>query len=285
VGDSGFGALTFTEALERIVPRLHGMPVLLPSRTFGLACSAMLLGAHAGRPPGPRAPVSFCSLVPVAVGRDSATTFFVGTALPDTVRAGHGGFGRRLRAALGLGGPGHWGTPTRGAIYGQVIRVERLGGAGAAALDSAFGRSAARELIVVPWDYGASCDPVPWGRSARWVEAVTPGFYRTRLRPRSQWVDGRPVADAFAADLEPYPHGLFFREGYRGTDALRTGPSLTPAEYFALYAALPDEGQARRDPRGAAAALDAWVREHPELAETYPAPEVLRFARYRLDRR
>ena len=260
------------------------MPTRYPFRAFGFASVALVvLGARAE--PWPRNPLPRCSVVPVAIWRDTATTFFVGTALGDTVRAGYGGFGRRLSAWLGLGGAGHWGNPTRRTIYGQVIRVDERGGAGAAALDSAFNGSNPRELIVVPWDYGPSCKAVPWGRSARWVEAAGLGFYRTRLRPRSQWVGGRPVADAFRADLEPYPHGVFFQMGYRGTDALRTGPALTPAEYFALYAALPDEGQARRDPQGAAAALAAWERQHPERAQRYPASEILRLARFLLEPR
>lgn len=88
-----------------------------------------------------------------------------------------------------------------------------------------------------------------------------------------------PVFDALTADLEPYPHGLFFQRGYRGTDAIRRGPALTPAEYFELYAALPDWIAVKRDPEAAAAALRAWESAHADIAGKYPAPEILRHVR------
>jgi hypothetical protein len=222
---------------------------------------------------------TLCSVVPIAAYRDTATTFFVGVGDSDTVLAGQGS------TKVGSG-PGHWGRGTTRPIFGQVVRIGRqLGGAASDALERAFSRRGTREVIVVPWDYAPDCEPVPWGRSARWVESTQPGFFRVRLRPESQWVDGRPVLDAYRADLEPYPHGLFFQRGYRGTSALKTGPSLTPEEYFGLYAALPDQAQTARESDSAATALAVWEREHPELAKKYPAPQVLDFARRFLERR
>jgi hypothetical protein len=215
-----------------------------------------------------------CSLVVVAVGRDTATTFLVGRALRDTIRTGPG--------SVRLGTPtqgGHWGPASSRTIFGQYVLVEQLGGKGAAAIESAFARSGGREVIVVPWDYDPACQPVPWARSARWITATEPGFYRVRLRPESLWVAGRPVLDAFHADIEPYPHAVLFQQGYRGTDALRRGPSLTASEYFELFAALPDWDRASREPAVALAELDAWERAHSVLARTYPAPEILTHVR------
>lgn len=251
------------------VERLRSMPIQL----FLLALGALWIVPTAAF----TAPSFRCSLVPVATGRHHSVTFLVGRAQPDTLLAGPGTV-RHEEA------PGHWGRPQGGPIFGQVVRVDRLGGNEAASLESAFRRLGVREVIVVPWDYDPACQPVAWGRSARWVESTEPGFFRLSVRPESLWVAGRPVLDAFAADLEPYPHALFFRRGYRGTDALRREPSLSPDEYFGLYGALPDQAEAARDPAGAVAALEAWARAHPELAAKYPAPQVLQYTQMYLNR-
>jgi hypothetical protein len=220
-----------------------------------------------------------CSVVPIASYRDTRTTFFVGVGAPDTILAGHGS------TRVGVGS-GHWGRGASRPIFGQVVRVgDQLGGAAAPALERAFGRIGRREVVIVPWDYAPDCEPVPWSRSARWVESTQPGFFRVRPRPESRWLGGRPVLDAYWADLQPYPHGLFFQHGYRGTDALRTGPSLTPEEYFGLYAVLPEPGEGARAADSALAALAVWERAHPELAAKYPAPQILDFARRFLERR
>jgi hypothetical protein len=230
------------------------------------------LGRAAARP-------TLCSLIPVAAYRDTATAFFVGVGAPDTVLAGQGS------TKVGSG-PGHWGRGTERPIFGQVVRVgHHLGGAASPALERAFSKTGTREVVIVPWDYAPDCEPVPWGRSARWVESGEPGFFRVRPRPESQWVAGRPVLDAYWADLQPYPHGLFFQRGYRGTSALKMGPSLTPEEYFQLYAALPDQAQTARESDSAVTALAVWERAHPELAKKYPAPQILDFARRFLERR
>jgi hypothetical protein len=164
-----------------------------------------------------------------------------------------------------------------------VIRVDRLAGVDSAVLEQAFARLGAREVVVVPWDYGPDCRPVIWGRSFRWVQSGAPGFYRLRARVASESASGRPVLDAVWADLEPYPHGLFFQRGYRGTDAVRTGRALTPAEYFTFYSALPSTAVARESPQKARAILAELERIHPELAARYPATAALQRARAILD--
>jgi len=228
------------------------------------------------RHPAVTAPL--CSLIPFADGRDTSTTYFVGRAQPRTRLAGPGTI--RFRTT-----PGHWGRPDSSqSIYGQVVLVDQLGGNSASRLEVAFARAGAREVVVVPWDYDAACEPVPWARTGPWVGTVDPGFYRVRLRPESLWVDGRPVLDARFGDLEPYPHGVLLQREYVGTDALRRGPSLTPAEYFDLFAVLPEWEQAMGDRSAAAARLDEWERAHPEVARKYPAPEMLRHAHSSLNR-
>lgn len=247
--------------------------------TFSFVALVVLLGSAPRSGPGA---VSMCSLVPFAAGRDSSTTFFVGTPRPDTVLAGPGVVRFELR-------PGHWGKGKARIIYGQVVHVGRLGGAGAAAIERAFARRGSREVVVVPWDYDPGCETVPWGRSARWVTAPTPGFYTVRLRTQPAWAGDRPTFDAFAADFEPYPHGPYFARGYAraedGTDPIRAGALLTPVEYFDLYAALPDQVQRTHTPAAALASVRAWERAHPDLVSRFPANQILRYARRGLERR
>jgi hypothetical protein len=222
-------------------------------------------------------PRPICSPVPVAVFRDTAVTYLVGTATPDTLAAG-------LGSARPSADPGHWGAGRPRPVFGQVIRVDRLGGADSALLERAFARLGTREVVVVPWDYGPDCSPVIWGRSFRWVEGGAPGFYRLRARPERESAGGRPVLDAFRADLEPYPHGIFFQRGYRGTHVVRTGPALTPAEYFTFYSGLPSSALAREKPQEARAMLEELQGRHPELTTKYPANYALQLARAMLDR-
>jgi hypothetical protein len=192
----------------------------------------------------------------------------LGVATPDTVLAGHG--------AVEAGtGPGHWGPGGERPIHGQLIRVERFGGADSTTLARAFGEAGNRDVVIVPWDYDPACRTAIWSRGARWVPLDRPGTFTVRLRPRSHWAQGIPTFDAFMADIEPYPLGVFFQRGYRGTDALQTQPSLTAAQYLELYRALPNGQMLRDDPEGAAELVAAWERANPELAATYPAPQIL----------
>lgn len=221
-----------------------------------------------------RSPASagFCSLVPIAGLRDASVSFFVATAKSDTVAAGAGSI---RPSPLG----GHWGPANNRAIYGQVVTIHELGGAAAAVVESSFVRRAAREAVAVPWDYDPACQPVPWARSARWVTDARPGFYRARLRPSGEWADGRPTYDVYHADIEPYPHGLFFQRGYRGTDSAQMATALTATEYFGLYAALPDAAATKCQPRHALLQLADWEAAHPDQAGRFPATRVLQQAR------
>lgn len=213
-----------------------------------------------------------CSIVPVATFRDASISYFVATANPDTVFAGPGQVRPRIEG-------GHWGPANNRAIYGQLVTIHRLGGADAPDAKSAFARQRSREAVVVPWSYDPACRPVPWARTARWVTNPQPGFYRARPRASAEWIDGRPTYDAFHADIEPYPHGKYFERGYRNTDSAQAPGALTAAEYFGLYAALPDVAEARRDPDGALARLADWEARHPDQARRFPATRVLRSAR------
>lgn len=221
-----------------------------------------------------RSPASagFCSLVPVATLRDASVSFFVATAKSDTVATGAGAV---RPSPLG----GHWSPANNRAIYGQVVTIHQLGGAASAVAESSFVRRAAREAVLVPWDYDPACQPVPWARSARWVTDARPGFYRARLRSSAEWANGRPTYDVYHADIEPYPHGLFFQRGYRGTDSAQMATALTATEYFGVYAALPDAAAARCQPQRALLQLADWEAAHPGQAVRFPAARVLKQAR------
>src|SRR5688500_1901795 len=87
---------------------------------------------------------SMCSLNPLPLWRDSATTFLVATALPDTVLAGLGSVTPSM-------GAGHWGAGAPRPVYGQVVRVDTLRGWQEDRVRDGMRRTAAHEVILVPW--------------------------------------------------------------------------------------------------------------------------------------
>lgn len=221
----------------------------------------------------PAVPAFRCSIDRYRELREPSKTFFVGSAQPDTVLAGPG-------SSLGdHAGSGRHAPLEAAPIFGQVVQVRQLAGNDSSALALAFAKLGVREVIVVPWGLDRACAPIPWTATARWVETADPGFYRVTARPAAEWVNGRPVLDAVPGSHEPYPNAGVFRRGHLSIE-LAKGPSLTAEQYFGLHAALPDMLRTKKDRAGALQALDAWERDHPELARTYPAPEVIYYARH-----
>jgi hypothetical protein len=164
--------------------------------------------------------------------------------------------------------PGHFGPAVERAIYGQVVDAERLGGLAARKLPPDTKR-----VVLVPWDYGADCQPTPWARSARWVEPGDHGFFTGVLREREHWAGGLPTFDVFTPSIAPYP----VRGGWalRGT---RPHPDsiLTAEQYFELSNLLPTYESIRRLHTEALAPLLNWARTHPELTRRYPASDIIR---------
>jgi hypothetical protein len=214
---------------------------------------------------------SMCSLMAFA-GVRFAGLYFVGTTMTDTMLAG---LGPVKPTQYG----GHWGSGRAREVYGQLVRVELLSAEAPAELRNVMAGD--RTIVVVPWDYDPACDPTYWSRSAAWVEAGLEGFYTVRLRPQGRGENSRPVADAFFADLQPYPHGPFYHAGYRGTSALRERASLTAREYFSLYAVLPTPSELRDGSSAALSRLQTWKAQHPDLAERYPADQIIAVIRRR----
>lgn len=208
------------------------------------------------------APRPFCSVVPWDFAREEGRSYFTAAALPDTQLAGMGS--NRLRPFAEE--PRAIAPPTR-PLYGQVARLEWLGGRDTAQVEAAFRASGARDAVLVPWTYDTFCRSAPWRGSARWAEPGASGFYVATLREPRDWAGGRPTFDVFFAGRYPYPTGSFFRAAPAG--------GLTAAEYFDLYTALPARGTPYAARREAARRLWGWVQSHPELAARSPVTQVL----------
>ena len=241
-----------------------------------LLATALLLSERVA-PRALASPAPLCSLAPFPHGRDPNVTYLVGVALADTMLAGPG----RVRPSRG---GGHWGPGRERTIYGQLVRVDTLAGARAEDLQHAFAQQGARQILIVPWDYDPGCEPTFWTGSARWVEPGLTGFFTVTPRSTDHWVHGVPTFDAFAADLEPYPHGAFFRAGYRGTEALRTSASLSPREFFEMYTVLPTWEESNRRDSTAFERASQWARDNSSLAIKYPASQILEYLERRRTR-
>lgn len=209
---------------------------------------------------------SLCSIAPFPTGRDSTATYFLGRAVPETVAVTQG----RISP---LAAAGHWGNGRVRPLFGQVVRVDTGAGAGSELLYRTFAQRGNRDVVIVPWDYDAGCQPTYWTASAQWILSDRVGFYALRLRPVEEWSGGRPTFDARQASATPYPHGPFFAAGYGGTGVMRTSPYLAAAELFDLYGVLPTSGTGTRptdlDP------VLRWRDANPGLARQYPADKIL----------
>ena len=211
----------------------------------------------------------FCSLDPTPRFRSASVTYVVATATADTVLAGPGYV---TPSTYG----GHWGRGNVRDVYGQLVHVDSIAGAYQVAIRRML-QHGDRRVVIVPWDYDPSCEPTYWSGSARWVDPGLVGFYKLKIRDESRWVGGRPTFDAFTADLNPYPHGAYYRRGWHGTDAVRSSQaSLDARQLFSLFLALPFYDAPAAMGPDSLAALRRWVAEHPELAKRYPADVIAR---------
>jgi hypothetical protein len=181
--------------------------------------------------------------------------YFVFTALPDTVEAGWSGatFGSRPLSDMEHLAP-------EGPLWAQVVRLDDVGGEAAKRLpvDSEY-------LIVVPWDYGADCRPLPWQRSARFLEPGEEGLMFATLRDPEHWVDGVPTADFHLPYSQPYPRQAQF--------VLR--PLMSVEDAFRFHHVLPRPGDLRDDAAAAVAPLLEWARKNPKLARQGPANDMI----------
>ena len=193
--------------------------------------------------------------------RASDATYLLALARPDTVVAGHG-------TVAPTGERGHWGAPRADTtVFGQVFRVERYGGAGGAMIDSVLEPGVALEVVVVLWDYDASCRPTYWSGSSQWVFPDSIIFLSAKMRPSTEWREGRPTFDSFWGGELAYPFDALTQsvEFYRHLDTVglpyrRRDGALTARDVFTLVDELPAPCDWRARPLDAAARL-ALVKE------------------------
>ena len=205
-----------------------------------------------------------CSMVPITIQRFTSNTVnFIGTALADTVQTGPGDIKYEVAG-------GHFGPARDRVIFGQRVSVEQLSAAERRLLPGNT-----REMILVPWDYDAACQPTPWSRSARWIPSGTRGIYNARLRAPSHWVRGVPTLDVMAPGGIPYT-------GHVASTRTNGAPLLSIEELFSIAQLVPDPDSQRIDAERATRPLREWAQQRPELAEREPAKTVVRNAVYTL---
>jgi hypothetical protein len=220
--------------------------IRIHTRSIAAACAFM---AAAALPVGAHA----CSVSRFPVFGGSAN--MIATATADTLPAGPGDMRYEVDARRSGGA-----APRE--VYGQVVRVERLGSAAAGALPAGTDR-----VVLVPWDLAPDCKTLLWTASARWMEPGARGLFHAWLRDPAHWVAGLPTLDVHQPWTQPYPDDVILRH--------RAGPLLTAEEAFELLETLPTYEEHTADGERAWARLREWVRVHPELACRFPATDVL----------
>jgi hypothetical protein len=149
-----------------------------------------------------------------------------------------------------------------GPPYGQVVRVERVGGPDSLRVLAALTQSGG-EAVLVDWLLTGSCTTGLRESRQPWLVPGERVFVTATLRGQAGWVDGRPTFDVRATEF-PYsgrPH--WFPNGRLGE------PGLSLDEYWRLYEALPAHRELELGSATALAPLQAWQRAHPELM-THP---------------
>ncbi len=199
----------------------------------------------------------------MAVDRNDA--FILGRAGADTVLAGAGAVAFRVAS-------GHFGPASNRQIFALAIDVERVVGPAKRLMPKRVSR-----VLIVPWDYGADCQPTPYARSARWVAVGVRGMFSASLRPTSEWVGGVPTLDVFTPELEPYPVGQVQQAARRRAGA---DSALTVDDMLELMDNLPDAQAMRRDPERASQSLYAWVRADTVRSRLYPVRQILSWVKY-----
>lgn len=190
---------------------------------------------------------------------------FIAVATSDTVLAGTG----NVKYVLAPGDLGPRGDRT---VYGQLVRVERIGG-----LASRLFRQGVSEVVVVPWDYRADCRPVPWTRSSVWLQPNERGLITATLRDSAFWANGIPTFDVHTPDMTPYPQRVEQQLRLRN---VKSDMLMSIDDVFLLMNILPDERELSDSAEKAVEPLFQWARANPEMARRYPAVQALGRARY-----
>ena len=220
--------------------------------------------ARALLPPPQMTSARVCSLAPIPGFKLVGEAFFLGYAIKDTVFTGPG-------ATVAGSGRGHYGGPTKRGIYGQYVRLTQIDGA-----DIPADVRKADTVIVVPWDYDAACEPVPWGGSAAWLTSDELRFFYPKLRDRDGWVGSVPTFDAFLPGVDVFPS---FRPDVppiqSGVPPGRRELTASAESLFAFFQSIPALTDYREVPESAFIQLQEWAAAHPVLTRTSPIADVL----------
>ena len=218
-------------------------------------------------------PSALCSLVDFPTERRADVVYFLAKARPDTVPVTAG----TVTPGTGEGHSG-WSQPR--ALYGQVLASEKVGRPWQALLPVNTS-----EIVLVPWDYGPGCEPIYWTRSAQWVPPGTRGVFRARLRDRKHWAGSRPTFDVLAPEFTPYPIAQGLRR-FRNSERPNRKDSdreLSPDEFLEFVEVMPREDSLKAYPDSAVSAAKAWAHRNAELANAWPAAQMLRHISFSAD--
>src|SRR3989338_1415612 len=107
------------------------------------------------------AEAALCRMMSAPIARDPRLTVLLVTAQTETLAtvagSGPGGYGSEIMSRSNP--PGLRPPPSSQArVYGQLVTVNRLAGAGADAIRDRL----ARGVVLVPWGYQADCSPILW---------------------------------------------------------------------------------------------------------------------------
>jgi hypothetical protein len=182
---------------------------------------------------------------------------FIGVASADTVEAGVGAMqlhderGRPIRSS-------------RRRVFGQIVRVDRMGTGGLTALKAQLSQGS-RDVVLVPWSDNGRCSTTFHRGSARWLAPGTRALFWVVPRDPKHWVGGRPTFD-----MDPMGYGAYVGPT---TESAAADSMLTPDELLTFSDALPsrDTGTPTDTTHRELEPLRRWMREHPDLAGRDPA--------------
>jgi hypothetical protein len=154
--------------------------------------------------------------------------------------------------------------------YGQLAKLERVGGPDSARIVAALG-SAGGDVVLVDWNLDSMCRPAL--RTER-TTSLTVGervFLTATLRETPGWVGGRPTFDVM-----PH-HFVYYDRDYWKHPTTRDPMRMTARDVMSAYEALPHLELLRRhaDTALALASLRNWARVNPTLAARDPARRMI----------
>lgn len=203
-------------------------------------------------------PSARCSLVPGFVprtGGNGASLLVVPMA--DTLLAGRGS------VEIGTA-PGHMGSGRRERIHGQRFTVLR------STNDSGAEGVNRREAIMVPWDYDAVCQPVPWPRTARWLPRTDTLVVTGVLRRSEEWASGLPTYDVTAVPQSVYTGHWSEARGSLISAVDSVTPVSSPADLVEALRQLPSSALVLTGDEHALDAMNRWALEHGDMASLDP---------------